>query len=259
MGIKPRKHLNPGKAPNESLKRDFKLNYVINFQVPPSRTGMMKKEQFWATFCMWEQGRQGLKSANGKWGSFTAGEERIRESSARESGRRLVLIWFSFKSNVLLNHPRERWMQLWLWVWETEEEGEDWQQDCPWPETPFLLYKSRDEYWAVQAQPCVEEPGEDKPQTQDRTKATESCFSLSPLNWMLLHKISQTILQSLPFLHLPSSRLDHSTAIIKEINKPTSLNQCNSFYFLASIFVSLKLPLPSYFSILNTPSPAPLP
>lgn len=144
MGIKPRKHLNPGKAPNESLKRDFKLNYVINFQVPPSRTCMMKKEQFWATFCMWEQGCQGLKSANGKWGSFTAGEERIRESSARESGRRLVLIWFSFKSNVLLNHPRERWMQLWLWVWETEEEGEDWQQDCPWPETPFFaLQKQR--------------------------------------------------------------------------------------------------------------------
>lgn len=54
---------------------------------------------------------------------------------------------------------------------------------------PFLLYKSRDEYGVVQAQPYAEQPGEDKPQTQDRTKATEICFSLSPLNWMLLLKI----------------------------------------------------------------------
>lgn len=219
----------------------------------------MNKVQCWVTFCLWEQGPQGLKSANGKWGSFTAGEERIRESSPQESGRRLVFICFSFKSNVLLNRHRERWMQLWLWGWETEEEGKDWQQDCPWPQTPFLLYKSRDEYWAGQAQPCVEQPREDKPQTQDRTKATESCFSLSPLNWMLLLKISQTILHSVPFLHLPSSRPDYSTAVMKRNKQTTtSLKQCK-FYFLAFIFVSLKLSLTSYFSILNTTSPAPLP
>lgn len=217
MGIKPPKHLNPEKAPNESLQRDFKLNYAINFQVLPSRTGMREEGAMLDNILHVRARTSRTKTSKWQVREFYCRrrEERIRESSPQESGRRLVFILFSFKSNVLLNHHREGWMQLWLWVWETEKEGEDWQQDCPWPQMPFLLCKSRDEYWAVQAQPSAEQPGEDKPQTQDRTKATESCFSLSPLNWMPLLKTSQSILQSLSFLQLPSSRPDYSTDVIK--------------------------------------------
>lgn len=63
-------------------------------------------------------------------------------------------------------------------VWEVEEEGEDWQQGCPWPQTQFCFTKEEMNTERCRAQLYAEQPGEDKPQTEDRTKPRESCFSL---------------------------------------------------------------------------------
>lgn len=141
-------------------------------------------------------------------------------------------------------------MQLWLWVWEAEEEGEDWQQGCPWPQTQFCFTKEEMNTELCRAQLCAEQPGEDKPQRQDRTKAKERCFSLGTGCFCLKYPKQFSGLSSC--LHLPSSRLDCSTAVKK---KPPRLNLCNSFYFLAPIFGSLSLPLPSCFASLNIPLP----
>lgn len=145
-------------------------------------------------------------------------------------------------------------MQLWLRVWEAEEEGEDWQRGCPWPQTQFCFTKEGMNTELCRARLYAEQPGEDEPQTQDRTKARESCFSLWTGCFCLKYSKRFSSLSSC--LHLPSSRLDCSTAVGE---KKKSLNLCNSFYFLASIFDSLNLLLPSCFASRNIPSPCPPP
>lgn len=139
-------------------------------------------------------------------------------------------------------------MQLWRWVREAEGDGEDRQQGCPWPQAQFRFTIEMNA-GRCRAQLYAERPGEDKPQTQNRAKAKESCFSLWTGCFCLKYPKPFSSLSSC--LHLRSSRLSCSTAV----KDKKSWNLCNSFYFLAPAqFASSQLlcqfehpiPLPPY-------------
>lgn len=108
---------------------------------------------------------------------------------------------------------RETPMQLWLQVWEAEEQGEDQQQGCPWPQMQFCFTKEEMNTELCRAPLYAEQPGEDKPQTQGKTKTKEGCFSLWTGCFCLKYPKQFSSLSSC--LYLPSSRLDCSTAVKK--------------------------------------------
>lgn len=146
-------------------------------------------------------------------------------------------------------------MQLWLRVWEAEEEGEDWQRGCPWPQTQFCFTKEGMNTELCRARLYAEQPGEDEPQTQDRTKARESCFSLWTGCFCLKYSKRFSSLSSC--LHLPSSRLDCSTAVGEKKKKFESVQfillSCIHFWF--SQFASSQLLCQSEYPIPLPPSP----
>lgn len=59
----------------------------------------------------------------------------------------------------------------------------------------FCLTKGKINIELCRAQLCAEQPGEDKPQTQEKDKGQRKL--LQPRNWMLLLKVAQTVQQSL--------------------------------------------------------------
>lgn len=146
-------------------------------------------------------------------------------------------------------------MQLWLRVWEAEEEGEDWQRGCPWPQTQFCFTKEGMNTELCRARLYAEQPGEDEPQTQDRTKARESCFSLWTGCFCLKYSKRFSSLSSC--LHLPSSRLDCSTAVGEKKKKvwicAIHFTFLHPFLILSICFFPVALPV----GISHPPAPLP--
>lgn len=127
--------------------------------------------------------------------SFTAGKGRIRRHSPQKSGRRLVFICFSFKSNVLLNRQQRDRNAVVTAGLGGRGRGRRLAARMPLATNAVLLYKRRDEYWAVQSSALCRAAWRRQASNTGQDKGQRKL--LQPLNWMLLLKIFQTIQQSL--------------------------------------------------------------